>query len=146
MALPVAAVLPLMAYLMLEPLLPVGSTPLLGTEQRLFIVATLAGLPIVFYVAWMARSLARLRWKPALALATLAVLSSLTIAAVWLWFDMKSMPAIEHHGSAGWYLAAMPGVYAAAVLSLFTSIVFKIFGLVRRPHQVRETQQLLIAS
>ncbi len=137
MALPVAAVLPLMAYLMLERFLPVGSSPLLGTEKRLFILGTLAGLPIVFYVALIAWSLARLRWKPALALAALAVLSSLTIAAVWLRFDMKSMAAIEHYGSAGWYLAALPGVSAAAILSLFASIVCKIYGLVRRPHQAR---------
>ncbi len=104
MALPIAAALPLMCFLLLEPLLPVGSTPLLGSETRLFTAGTLAGVPIVFYVLWMGASLARLRWKTALVLAGLTVLASLSIAAVWLRFDMKSMPAIEHYGSTGWYL------------------------------------------
>ncbi len=105
MALPVAAAFPLMVFLMLEPVLPVGSSPLLGTEKRLFIVGMLAGLPIVFYVAWMARSLARLRWRPALALVVLTVLASLAIGAAWLRLDMKSMPSIERrYGTVGWQL------------------------------------------
>ena len=34
-----------------------------------------------------------------------------------------SMPAIEHYGSRGWYLALVPGVYAAGVLVLFGWLV-----------------------
>ena len=60
MALPFVAVLPLMAYLMLEPVLPVGTTPLFASEARIFIAGTLAGVPIVVYVLWLARSLVRL--------------------------------------------------------------------------------------
>ena len=65
MALPIAASIPLMCFLTLEPSLPVGSRPLVGTEKRLFTVATIAGVPIVFFVIWIAKSLVRPRWKPA---------------------------------------------------------------------------------
>jgi hypothetical protein len=131
MALPVAAAIPLMCFLFLEPSLPVGSTSLLSTERRLFIFGTLAGLPIIFCVAWLARSLVRLRPKPALALATLTILTSLATAAVWFWFDMKSKSAIEHYSATGWYLVALPGAYAAVMLVLLASVVLKIHRYVR---------------
>ena len=74
MALPFVAVLPLMAYLILEPVLPVGTTPLFASEARIFIAGTLAGVPIVVYVLWLARSLVRLQWRFAAALISLAAL------------------------------------------------------------------------
>ncbi len=132
MALPVAAAFPLMVFLMLEPVLPVGSSPLLGTEKRLFIVGMLAGLPIVFYGAWIAWSLARLRWRPALALVVLTMLASLAIGAAWLRLDMKSMPAIEHYGSDGWYLVLLLGAYAASLLMLLGWAMCSLFALLRR--------------
>ena len=52
MGLPVAAALPLMVYLTLVPRLPVSSSPLLASEARVFIIGTLAGLPIVVCVGW----------------------------------------------------------------------------------------------
>ncbi len=64
MALPIAAALPLMVFLMLEPVLPVGSSPMLGSEQRLFIGATAAGLPIVLALVVVIFNLARGRWWP----------------------------------------------------------------------------------
>jgi hypothetical protein len=132
MALPVAAAIPLMAFLMLEPFLPVGSTPLLASEKRVFAAGTLAGLPIAVCLVWIARSLARLRWRPAATMAALTALATLAIAAVWLWFDMKSMAAIEHYGSSRWYLVTLPGAYAAAILALTASIVLRIPGFVKR--------------
>jgi hypothetical protein len=144
MALPVAAAIPLMGYLVLEPVLPVGSTPLLASEKRLFTVGTLAGLPIVFCVIWMASSLLRRRGKPALGLAGLMVLASLTIAAVWLWVDMRSMATLEHYGSTGWYLVALPGTYAAAIAAIFARAILGLYRLVKRHRTVADTHNLLI--
>jgi hypothetical protein len=128
MALPVAAAIPLMCFLVLEPELPVGSTALPTTEKRLFAIGTLAGVPIVFCALWIARSLARLCFKPSLAFATLTVVGSLAIAALWLWFDRKSMSAVEHYDRAGWYLVALPGAYVAAVVLLLTRATVRLYG------------------
>ena len=116
MALPIAAALPLMVFLMLEPVLPVGSSPMLGSEQRLFIGGTAAGLPIVLALVVVIFNLARGRWWPLAILGALTILSSLVIAAVWMWFDKRSMAPIEHYGRAGWYLVLLPGAYAASIL------------------------------
>ena len=97
MALPLAAAVPLTAFLLLEPVLPVGSTPSLAAEKQIFIAGTLAGLPIVSYLVWMAKSFARLRWRLAALQIVLTALISLSIAAVWLWFDSKSMASIERY-------------------------------------------------
>ena len=140
MALPVATAIPLMCFLLLEPELPVGSTPLFATEKRLFAVGTLAGVPIVFCVLGMARSLARLRVKPAMALAALTIVSSLAIAAVWLWFDKRSMASMEHYDPAGWILVALPGAYVAAILWIIASVTIKAYRFVKRPRGVTETR------
>ena len=109
MALPVAATIPLMVYLMLEPILPVGSTPLLGSEKRVFIVGTLAGLPVLLCAALVAWGIARGRPKFLAALAALTILTTFAMTAACLWLDMKSMSSIEHYGRAGWYLILLPG-------------------------------------
>jgi PQQ-like domain len=128
MALPVAAAIPLMCFLVLEPELPVGSTALPATERRLFAIGTLAGVPIVFCALWIARSLTRLCFKPSLAFATLTVVGSLAIAALWLWFDRKSMSAVEHYDRTGWYLVALPGAYVAAVVLVLTRATVRLYG------------------
>ncbi len=118
MALPVAAAMPLMAFLLLEPILPVDSTPLLASEKRIFTAGILVGLPIVFYVVWLVWSLAHLRWKSAAALIALTAFISLSIAAIWLWIDSKSMSPIERYESSGWYLILLPGITASGLLML----------------------------
>jgi hypothetical protein len=80
---------------------------------------------------------ARGRLRPLAALAGLTILASLAIGAVWLWFDMKSMPSIERYGWRGWYLVALPGVYVASVLLLIAWAILAIFRLVKRPRSVR---------
>jgi hypothetical protein len=137
MALPVAAAIPLMSFLMLEPVLPVGTSALNSTEKRVFVTGTLAGLPMVVSAVLVAWCVARGRLRPLAALAGLTILASLAIAAVWLWFDMKSMPSIERYGWRGWYLVALPGVYVASVLLLIAWAILAIFRLVKRPRSVR---------
>jgi outer membrane protein assembly factor BamB len=145
-ALPVAAAIPLMCFLLLEPLLPVGSTPLLASEKRLFLAGTLAGLPLVYSTLRVASSVARRRPKPALALAGLTIVASLAIASTWLWFDMKSMAAIEHFGWRGWYLVALPGAYAASILSIVALVLRKTYRFAKRSREVTESNTVLISA
>ena len=137
MMLPLAAAIPIMVYLMLEPVLPVGSSPLFGSEKRLFIAGTVAGLPIVVAMVLAARALARGRWRPLATLGVLTLLTSLVIAALWVWFDMKSMSSIERYGRPGWYLIALPGVYATSMLVLIHGMMRGIFAFIRRPNSAR---------
>jgi hypothetical protein len=141
MALPVAAAVPLMVFLMLEPVLPVSSSPLLASEKRLFIVGTLAGVPIVLCAVLMVWSLARGRWLPLAAFVGVSILASLAIAAVWLWFDMKSMPSIERYGRTGWYLVLLPGAYAASLIVLVGWTSRTLFGLMGRTGRARQALQ-----
>jgi hypothetical protein len=133
MALPLASAIPIMVFLMLEPVLPVGSSPLLGSEQRLFIAGTAAGLPVVLAVMLAAKGLVRRRPRPFATLATLTLLTSLVIATVWLRYDMKSMSSIERYGRSGWYLIVLLGFYAASILALIGRLTRGVFALLRRP-------------
>ena len=133
MVLPVVVALQGMSLLLFQPFLPVVSMSLTSSDELTFAVGVLAGLPLVFYFVWFARSLARLQFRTALALAAVTVLSSLAVAAVWLWFDMKSMPSIERYGAAGWYLVGLPGTLAAAILSLFAAAAVALYRVVKRP-------------
>ena len=116
MALPVAAVIPLMAYLTIGPWLPVQAGRLLATEGRVFIAGTVGGVPVVLYVGWMVMGVIRRRWKDVVALVALTGFTTLAIAGGWIWLDRRSMAPIEHYGWEGWELAAMVGAYVAAVL------------------------------
>jgi PQQ-like domain len=116
MVLPLAAAVPLMSLLAIAPLLEVWPELLLSSERGVFLAGTLLGIPIGCYVLWMGASLVRRRWKPALALAGLTVATTLAIAGLWLWLDMKSMAAIERYGCTGWELVFLPGAYVAGVL------------------------------
>ena len=132
MALPLAAAIPLMTFLVLEPVLPVGSGLLIASEQRLFITGTAAGLPIVLSLLLVFFSLVKGRPRPLAILAGLSIVASSAIAAIWIAFDMRSMPAIEHFGRAGWYLVVLPGAYAASVLFLLGWLIQTTIARVRR--------------
>jgi hypothetical protein len=131
MSVPVAAAIPLMAYLTVVPLLPPSTSPVLASDTRMFIGGTLAGLPVVLCVAWACVCLVRLRLKAIAALAGLLVVVSLAVAGVWLRIDMNSMAEIEHYGGRGWYLVALPGAYLGAVLWLIGIVVCGAFRSLR---------------
>ena len=146
MALPVAAVIPIMLYLVLEPVLPVGSSPLLASQMRLFTVGTLAGLPIVLYAGFVVWGLARWRWRFLAVLAAVTMLTSLIMAGVWLWFDMKSMPSIEHYGRTGWYLVLLPGAYAAGLFVLIGWAMRMVLRLIERRSLLRRTASMVVVA
>jgi hypothetical protein len=120
MALPVAAAVPLTAFPTLEPLIPIPppTAPLPSSPIALFALGTLAGVPLVAYVALAGWSLIRRRFKTLALLAGFTALASLAIAATWLWADMRFMPTIEHYCPSGWYLVLIPGALVASLLML----------------------------
>jgi hypothetical protein len=118
MALPVAAAVPLTAFLALEPLIPILPDPFPASAKILFTLGTLVGTPVAAYLIFLGWSLVRRRWRTLALLAGLTVLASLAIGLAWLWVDLRAMPAIERYGWSGWYLAMVPGAYAASLLML----------------------------
>ncbi len=113
---PVAAVVPLMVYLSVTPWLPVGEPRWLATEQRVFLVGTLAGVPVVLGVWWMVLAVVRGSWRRILAMVGLVVVATLLVAGGWIWVDRKGMAPIERYGWEGWELVLMVGAYGAAVI------------------------------
>ncbi len=120
MALPVAAAVPLTAFQAVEPLLPVPppSAPLPSGSLALFALGSAAGVPLVAYVILVAVTLLRRRWRNLLFLTGFTLLASFTTAAIWLWFDMRTMPSIERYSRSGWDLALLPGACVIGVLML----------------------------
>ena len=102
-------------------------------REALFMTGTVAGLPMVVSAVLVAWSLAHGRFRSLAALAGLTTLASLVIAAVWVWYDMKSMPSIERYGRWGWCLAALPGAYAASVLLSVAWAILAMRRVVTRP-------------
>jgi hypothetical protein len=135
MALPVAAAIPLAVFQTRASLLPaqIGTIP--ASDRLMFILGTLAGLPIVLYAGLAGSILLRRGWPHALALLGLTIVASALIAAVWLGIDSRAMPAIEHYGRSEWYLAAVPGAYAAGVLIPVVWTLRVAYRLLRRPRR-----------
>ncbi len=120
MALPVAVAVPLTAFQAVEPLLPIPppSAPLPSGSLALFALGSAAGVPLIAYVILLAMTLLRRRWRNLLFLTAFTLLASFTTAAIWLWLDMRTMPAIERDSRSGWDLALLPGACAIGVLML----------------------------
>ena len=135
MMLPVAAAVPLCAYLAVEPLMPAQVDPLPPYPKLLFALATIAGIPVVIWLASAAMSLIRLRWKTLAVLAGLTLLASAIIAAAWLRFDSRAMPALEHYGRSGWYLVLLPGAYAAGLMTLVGWMLRRTYRWLKRPRR-----------
>ena len=134
MALPVAVAVPLSAYQIIEPLLPEHPDAMISSPPHLFVIATLAGTPIVACMMLVGWSMIRRRWQPLAMLAGLTILASLAIAAVWLWFDMRTMSAIEHFTRSGWYLVVLPGAYAAGTLLVMAWVILACTRAAREPN------------
>jgi hypothetical protein len=135
MMLPVVAAIPLCSYMALEPLMPAQVDPLPPYPKLLFALATIAGLPILTFAILAGWSLVRLRWKRIVMLAGLTVLASAAIAVTWLWFDSRTMPAVEHYGRSDWYLVLVPGAYAAGLLVLIAWPLRRAYRWLKRPRR-----------
>ncbi len=117
MALPVVAAVPLTVFLAVERLLPVRapSAPLPTSPQALFILGSAAGVPLIAYVIFLAAFLLRRRWRTVVFLIGFTLLASFLIAAIWLGFDMRTMPSIERYSRTGWELPLLPGASLVSV-------------------------------
>ncbi len=93
MALPVAAAVPLSVFLACEPSIPaqIGARPV--SARIVFVLITLAGLPIVAYAGLAGWSLVRRRWRALAVVAAFTIFASVIIGAAWLWQDRRTMPA-----------------------------------------------------
>ena len=105
----------------------------MGSEKRIFLTGTLAGVPMV----WCGWSLGACLARKALAteswpLVGLGLVATVAIAVSWVWLDRKSMAAIEHYGWEGWELVVMIGTYGAAVLWGLGCVTLRAYRLVRR--------------
>ena len=118
-ALPIAAVVPLMAYLALEPAIATCANPSFASSRLEFLLGTMAGIPAVSYAAIAGWAIVRRRWKALGILAGLTLITSTLFAAVWIGIDSRLMPAIEQYGTLGWYLIVLPGAYASGLLAVF---------------------------
>ena len=132
MVVPVAVVTPLMVYLGVTPWLPVGEQKWLATEQRVFLVGTLAGVPVLLGAWWVIAAVGRGRWKTILAMVGLVVMATMLVAGAWVWLDRKSMAPIERYGWEGWELVFLVGGYVGAVVWGVGRVVVGAYGLARR--------------
>jgi len=132
MALPVAAAVPLTVFLALEPLVPALPDPFPSSARLLFILGTLAGIPVVAYMIMVAATLLRRRWRRLALLAGLTVLAAVVLGLIWLWSDMRAMPAIEHYTWSGWYQVVLPAAYVVGMLGTIAWAALGFFRLVMR--------------
>jgi hypothetical protein len=106
------------------------------SARMMFLLGTLAGVPVVALLGFVAAWLVRLRWKSLLAFAGLTVFASASIAAVWLRYDIPSLPAIETYDRSGWPLAVLLGAYLAGALYLFGWLLARPYRWLTRPRVV----------
>ena len=136
MALPVAAAVPLAAFLALEPLMPIptATSPLPSSPIKLFALGTVVGAPLVFFVMLAGWSLIRRRWRTLSLMTCFAILCSVAIAAIWLRLDMRDMPAIERYSRSGWYASLLPGAFVVGAVTLIGWMIRGMSrGITRRP-------------
>lgn len=132
MALPVAAAVPLSLLLVLEPFMPAQFGPLAAPPRTVFLLATIAGIPIATYAAFAGWWLVEGRWRRLAWLAAGTLLATVAVAVAWMCIDARNMPAIEHYGRKNWFRAAIPGAYAAGLLLPAAWAVFRVDRWLRR--------------
>ena len=140
LVLPVAAAVPLLAYEMVLPWLSTGENRLLSTETRVFLTGTMAGIPVVYFVAVLGGMVMHRRWKRVVGLLGLTVMATLLVAGIWVWLDRRSMAVnMEHYAWEGWRMVFLAGAYGAAVVWGLGSVVLSGYKLVRRRTSVVES-------
>jgi hypothetical protein len=118
MALPIAAAIPLAVFQARDSLLPERIGPIPATARPVFLLGTLAGLPILIYTGSVVSSLFRRRWRHPLERLGLTIVASSIVAAAWIGIDRRAIPPIEHYSRSEWYLVAVPGAYVVGLVIL----------------------------
>ena len=132
MVLPVVVAIPLWTFQTIELSLPaqIGTVPI--SPWKAFVGGTMAGIPIVTLLGFAGGCLVRLRWRPLLGLAGLSIAATMIIAAVWMRYDTRAMPAIEHYGRSGWPVCILLGAYATAVVTMIGWTLKRSYSWLRR--------------
>ena len=102
-ALPIAAVVPLMAYLALEPAIATRANPSFASSKLEFLLGTMAGIPAVSYAAIAGWAIVRRRWK---ALGILAVADAHHIDAVRRGMD-RDRQQVDAGDRAIWHIGVV---------------------------------------
>jgi hypothetical protein len=140
MVLPIAVAIPLAVFQARESLLPARIGPIPATARPVFLLGTLAGLPILIYIGSAVSGLFRGRWRRPLALLGLTIVATSIVGVAWLWWDRRTMPAIEHYDSTNLYLIVLPGAYAAGVVLLIAWPLRRIFRWIKRSRRQPSTR------
>ncbi len=138
LTLPIVVAIPLATFLaMSRTLKPPLEEPATWSAMAQLALSSLGGLPVLAFAVLAGRCCVRRRSRRLTWLAGLTAIASLLIAAVWMWFDMKSMVALEHYAWRGWYQIALPGGYAVGTLALVAWLVSCAWGLLKRMLRLR---------
>ena len=132
MALPVAAAVPLTAFLTLEPHLPEPLASLPVSAKAQFASGAVAGIPVVVYAYMIGASALRLRWRKMVLLVASTLLAAVTIGACWLALDVRGKPSIEYYSYAGWHQAFFLGAYAAGTVVILARPCAGLWRIVAR--------------
>ncbi len=142
MALPLAAAVPLCAVLTLEPLLPARALVLPINVKGQLVLGTLAGLPVVVYLTLIGWGMLRRRWLALAALAAFTAVTSLAIGAIWVMFDMRRMPAIEHYAWSSWPTVFILGAYGVGAVATLAWAGRGLLRIVWRPGRLADLRPM----
>ncbi len=137
LALPAAAAVPLYALHAFEPLMPAEFASIPVSPRELYVLATLAGAPLVAFAGAVGWSLLRLRWRRLLALAALLVVCSALVSAGWIAYDIRTMPPPGHYDRSGWApaLVLLPGAGVAGSLLILGWILRRPIRWLMKPRR-----------
>jgi hypothetical protein len=120
MALPAVIAIPLGVNLTLIRQLPEGLADSLGSfAVPVCMLAALAGLPPLAYVAVVGAGVIKRRWHRLAVIVGLTALTAGVLGAYWILSDIRAKPAIEHYSSSDWHFLAWPAAYAVGAIVLF---------------------------
>jgi hypothetical protein len=132
-ALPLAAALPLTAYVLtIRSSRPRFVQPTAWSLIFGFIMASVAGMPILAYLFLTGSFLFRRRRRQLAGWFALTAVSGLMLGLFWIRFDMQSMASIEHYSWSGWYQPVVPGAYNLGALLVIAWIARGAFRFVKR--------------
>ncbi len=135
LVLPLAAAVPLYGLHVFEPLLQQMANGPIMSMRAAYVVATLAGAPLVAFAIATGSSLVRLRWRRLLVLAALLVVCSALVAASWIGYDIRTMPPPGHYDRTGWAFALVPGVELAGSILILGWILRRPIRWLMRPRR-----------
>ncbi len=135
LALPIAAAVPLAMLQAFEPMMPAEINAVPVSPRRVFLAATLAGVPYLAIAGLAGWCLVRRRWKMLGAIVSLALAATAATAGGWIAHDVRFMTPLEHYDRSGWPLVFVPGVGVAGTLVVLAWILRRPIRWLRQPRR-----------